>query len=66
MSFNPETLASLADIVCITGKIAFCKTEIMQCIQQVGFSNAIFTANSNYPFFYIKRGRLIIFELNQA
>lgn len=46
-------------------KIAFRKTEIVNSIQQVGFTHSILAANANDPFRKIKRTITVVFELNQ-
>lgn len=36
------------------GKVTFCKTEIVDGIQQVGFANTVFTANTYNSFPEVK------------
>ena len=46
-------------------KIAFGKTEVMNCIQQVGFAYAIASANANNAFSKAKFLVKIIFKLKK-
>ena len=45
------------------GKVAFRETEVVNGIQQVGFSHPIFTADACNPFCKVKRLIRIVFEL---
>lgn len=66
MPFKAKSAFSLLHIVTIQpAKIAFGKAEIMDSIQQVCFACAIVAANTNDPFFKIKRTVRVIFELEQ-
>ena len=66
MSFDPEALAALLHIVAIKpGKIAAGKTEIMNCIQQVGFAHAVITTNTYYTHNKVKRTIAVVFELGK-
>ena len=51
VALQPETLASnLYRAGICTGKIAAGETEVINGIQQVGFSNTIISAKANNPF----------------
>ena len=58
---------SLQYILCVYAReITFGKTEIVNGIQQVGFSNAVGARNSNDPFSELHGSMPVILELNQG
>jgi hypothetical protein len=46
-------------------KIAFCKTEIIDRIQQVGFTHPVVTGDADDPFPELETGLAIVLELNE-
>jgi hypothetical protein len=51
MSLQPKAKPFMVDVCRIgPGKITFGKTEVMHRVQEVGFPNAVSTADPNYPF----------------
>ena len=49
----------------LPGKIAFGKTEIMDCIQQIGFAYAVAATNANNAFGKNKLLVKVVLELEQ-
>jgi hypothetical protein len=45
------------------GKIALGKTEVIQCIQQVGLADAVVAANADDPFLKPEKGLGVVLEL---
>jgi hypothetical protein len=49
----------------LPGEIAFCETEVMNGIEQVGLSDPIPPANAHDPFAETEFPGKIVFELNE-
>jgi hypothetical protein len=65
-SFYPETLRTMMNVLQIRfGKIAFCETQIIDCVQQIGLANAVAAANANNPFIETEGCMGIIFKLDE-
>jgi hypothetical protein len=63
MSLDPESIMAMLNIGAVTGKITLRKAEIMDCVEQIRFTNTIVPAYTNDPFRKIKRAVRIVFEL---
>ena len=65
MTFNAKTGRAFLYILLIgLGKIAFCKTEIIDRVQQVGFADPVLATDADDPFDEVKAGLAIVLELN--
>lgn len=55
VAFNTHALQAMGNILCIwPAKIAFGKTQVVQCIKQVCFAAAVAAANAHYAFIKAK------------
>ena len=63
-SFQPEALVSLENIeLIVPAKITFCKTEIVDRVEQIGLANTIPSTNANNSLCKTELLVKIIFEL---
>jgi hypothetical protein len=66
MTFHPEAFMTMMNIqLILTGKITFGEAEVMDGIQQIGFTNSITAADTNNAFGELKLLVKIVLELKQ-
>ena len=65
MALNTKTLLAILSRQAISRKITFCKTEIMNSIQQISFPHTITSANTYNTFSEKELLLVIIFKLKK-
>ena len=66
LAFYPKSLLSVLGSKAIAGKIAFGETEIMNGVEEVGFTYTIASANAHNIFGKTKLLVIIIFKLENV
>ena len=64
LTFNPESIGPVEHILTVgTGEIAFCETEIIDRVQEIGLADTVLSANTSDPGIEIKPRLPVVLKL---